>query len=72
MGNKDRNITDKYVSNNDHTSFVGLEEGERDGPFEGSLLGLVEGDRLGCDIRETESKEYMSCVSKEMKCMCVV
>lgn len=49
----------KYVSNNDHTSFVGLEEGERDGPFEGSLLGLVEGDRLGCEMRETESKEHI-------------
>ena len=28
-------------------SFVGLEVGERDGPFEGSLLGLLDGDRLG-------------------------
>ena len=35
-------------------SFVGLEEGDTDGPFEGSLLGLVEGGRLGCEMKETE------------------
>lgn len=72
MGNKDRNITDKYVSNNDHTSFVGLEEGDTDGPFEGSLLGLIEGDRLGYEMRETESREQYVMMSKGMKCMCVL